>query len=124
MHFRLAPANLAVSGDARTSAGLSEFYKRTMNNLPPVSWKTGYEQYVTCSVYFVLSGSNVNPGAGTVSNYVNYVFAYSEYFMTANNKNLAVYHGAGADGGAAPADGDWHIYEVDSGGNKTYLGSM
>jgi len=121
--FRVAPANIAASDPERVSAGLTEFYKRTMNGLdPPGDWKSGddTEQQVAHSVYFLLSGSSVD---GTVSaveegEFVRYKFAWSEYFMTKNGKNYAIYHGIKYSGGSVDApDGattaaGWHIYEV------------
>ena len=133
--FRLAPANLAASGTARASDGLSELYKRTMNDLPAVGWKNGYEQNLTCSIYFLLSGSNINTDASAIDSgkYVRYDFAYSEYFMTDNGTDYAVYHGIRFHGnGAAKGDaatgspsrdaGAWHIYEI-TGGQMKYFGS-
>jgi len=144
--FRVAPANIAVpnrvaerSADASviTSAGLKEFYKRTMNPLLPATWKSGpeYEKWVTCSVYFKLDGSNVNPSVTSVTDgkFVQYEFAYSEYYLQDGNRQLVIYHGIKLHGTAdkpgallptpAPTpDIGWHVYEYD-GGALTYFGS-
>jgi len=145
--FRVAPANLAVpdrvadrsvEASSISSAGLKEFYKRTMNPLMPPTWKSGpeYEKWVTCSVYFKLDGSNINPSVTGVNDnkFVNYDFAYSEYYLQDGNRQLVIYHGvkfhgtADKPGALIPAlsptpDESWHVYEY-SGGNLTYFGSV
>jgi len=145
--FRVAPANMAVpnrvadrSADASsvTSAGLQEFYKRTMNILQPPSWKTGaeFEKWVTCSVYFELDNSIIISNVSGVASgkFVRYNFAYSEYYFSEGNKQYAIFHGIkfhGTGDGPGTAvtwntptrDMDWHVYEYDN-GVLTYYGSV
>jgi len=145
--FRVAPANIAVpnrvadrnvEASSISSAGLKEFYKRTMNPLPPPTWRSaaGFEQWVTCSVYFKLEGSNINASVTDVNDnkFVSYDFAYSEYYLHDGNRQLVIYHGiklhgtADKPGAALPSpaptpDEGWHVYEY-NGGNLTYFGSV
>ena len=149
--FRVAPANIAVPGrvadrsvDASsiTSAGLKEFYKRTMNPLQPPEWRSGAgEQWVTCSVYCKLAGSNINASVTdidtTAGKFVKYDFAYSEYYLEDGNRRFVIYHGiqyhatndkpgVAIGAGANPIKDEnysWHVYEYD-GGNLTYFGSV
>jgi hypothetical protein len=120
-----------------------------MNELSKPEWrnKGSFEDSMTCSVYFYITHpqdgaqSNITGGAGSLAvtdgKYVKYHFAYFEYFMDSNNRNIAVYHGAGFHGtGAKPGDavsldsapaydeGMWNIYEMDSAGNYTYFGTV
>jgi len=123
--FRITVANANAPDGNRESAGMQEFYKRTMNRLEPLSWRAS--DRVVCSVYFLISGSNVNDGAtGVTSGYVKYQFAFSEYFMTTSDgRNLAIYHGATIDSSGNPnalADG-WHIYQY-NGTTYTPYGSL
>ena len=145
--FRTAPANIANTGDKRKSAGLTELYKRTMNDLPAPVWRgTGtFEDLTTCSVYFYqkdpVSGndSNIQGGGTSLSaangKFVKYFFAYSEYYKTEGNRQLAIFHGIRFHGtGDQPgtivdilstgyADTGWHIYEKTASGYE-YYGSL
>jgi type II secretory pathway pseudopilin PulG len=142
--FRLAPANLASENrNHQSSEGLAEFYKRTMNDLLPVPWKTGNEKNLTCSIYFALTDSDVNSGIAGVAagKYVRYSFAYSEYFTTVNGKNFVIYHGAkwhsssakpGDNAGNAFSSGSpsqdpgvWNVYEIEkSDGTRIFYGAI
>jgi len=125
--FRVTVANATALDGNRSSAGMKEFYKRTMNRLEPLSWRS--PDRAVCSVYFFLDTAsnieaNVN-GIADPSKFAQYRFAYSEYFMTAGGKNLAIYHGAKIDADGTPvelADG-WYIYEF-NGTQYTPYGSV
>jgi len=123
--FRVTVANATAADPDRNSAGMREFYKRTMNPLYPLGWRT---DRVVCSVYFTIAGSNVNAGITGVTpgTFIRYNFAFSEYSMIAGNRNLVIYHGATIDTSTgipnALVDG-WHIYAVD-GTTYTHEGSI
>jgi len=122
--FRVTVANATAADPDRTGAGMKEFYKRTMNPLLPLDWRP---DRVVCSVYFTIAGSNVNAGVTGVAagTFIRYNFAFSEYFMSDGNRNLAIYHGATIDSTGVPdalVDG-WHVYAV-NGTTYSHVGSI
>lgn len=135
--FRAAPANIAVENRTRaTSEGLNEFYKRTMNDLQPPTWRNTltFEDLVTCSIYFYRDPAilDLNTPSITAGSFVRYNFAYSEYYMLDGNRQFAIYHGIrfheenaqpGAVANTPVADPGWHVYLYDS-GTLTYFGSL
>jgi len=117
-YYRATVARFATG----ESDGQKEFFKRTMNDLSQPGWLGNHP---VCAVYFYDDGT---VSAGAVIGFPGYDFAYSEYYMSAGNSDLAIFHNAkfneGSSIGSPPslAEG-WHIYYV-RGGQLFYNGSI
>jgi len=106
------------------SDGQKEFFKRTMNDLSQPGWLGGHP---VCAVYFD-DISTLQISGTTITGFPGYNFAYSEYYMSAGNNDLAIYHNAkftdGSPIGSSPSMAEgWFIYFVRE-GNLYFNGSI
>ena len=105
--FQITVARLAAG---ERSEGEQEFYKKTMINITAPAWNNG----PICAAYFYNGGLG-----GDFVQYDGY-FAYSEFYMISNGRNIGVFHNARPGQGEVPG---WHIYE-DRGSGLEYVGTV